>query len=164
MVASTGAAGYGAPIESLSFSAETTCSAPPQVVFAVLEDGAGWARWAGLFVPRSRWEREGTPAPGGVGAVRRLGIGPLVSLERVVEHVPGRRLAYVVDSWAPYRGYRAQVDLEPTGTGGTRVVWQAAFTPKVPGTGRALRWFLHRVVAGFARNLAREAERSPAGG
>ena len=99
----------------------------------------------------------GSP-PGSVGAVRRLGIGPLASLERIVEHQPGKRLSYVVDSWAPYRDYRADVDLVPTTDGGTRIVWQASFTPKVPGTGRLLRVALRGIVAGFARNLARAAE------
>jgi hypothetical protein len=108
-------------------------------------------------VPRSRWAVPGSP-PGSVGAVRRLGIGPLASLERVVEHQPGRRLSYVVDSWAPYRHYRADVDLVPTTGGGTRIVWQASFSPKLPGTGRLLRAGLHRIVASFARNLARAAD------
>jgi hypothetical protein len=126
-------------------------------VFALLEDGAGWSRWAGAFVPRSRWKVAGDPV-GGVGAVRRLGLGPLASLERIVEHDPPVRLAYVVDSWAPYRGYRAEVDLVPTTGGGTRIVWQASFTPKLPGTGPALRWMLGTIVRGFARNLARAAE------
>jgi hypothetical protein len=108
-------------------------------------------------VPRSRWAAPGSP-PGTVGAVRRLGIGPLASLERVVEHQPGRRLSYVVDSWAPYRDYRADVDLVPTAGGGTRIVWQASFSPKLPGTGRLLRAGLHGIVASFARNLARAAD------
>ena len=86
-------------------------------------------------------------------------MGPLASLERIVEHVPGERLAYVVDSWAPYTGYRAVVDLVPMTDGGTRIVWQASFAPKVPGTGRVLRWLLSRIVTGFAHNLARAAER-----
>lgn len=108
-------------------------------------------------MPRSRWQSEGIPAPGGVGAVRRLGVCPLVSLERIVEHVPNRRLAYVIDSWAPYRDYRAEVELVPTDNGGTHIAWRASFTPKLPGTGPVLRWFLHRVVASFARNLAAAA-------
>ena len=84
----------------------------------------------------------------------------MVSLERIVEHVPNRRLAYVVDSWAPYRDYLAEVDLVPTTDGGTQIVWQARFTPKLRGTGPVLRWFLRSVVAGFARNLARAADRA----
>lgn len=95
---------------------------------------------------------------GGVGAVRRLGIGPLASSERVVEHVPGRRLSYVIDSWQPYRDYRADVDLTPTPEGGTRIVWQAGFTPRVPGTAGLLRAGLRRLVQSFATNLARGAE------
>ncbi len=129
------------------------------MAFAILEDGSRWSEWAGFFVPRSSWAVPGDP-PGGVGAVRKLGIGPLVSLERVVEHVPGSRLAYVVASPSPYRDYRAEVDLTPLATGGTQIVWQGSFTPNVPGTGALLRWFLHRLVAGFATNLAKAADRA----
>ncbi|MGB8651583.1 MAG: SRPBCC family protein [Mycobacteriales bacterium] len=144
--------------------AESRSRAAAPVLFALLEDGSRWQDWAGLFVPRSRWQEPGDPV-GSVGAVRRLGIGPLISLERVVEHVPDRRIAYVVDSWAPYRDYRAEVDLLPDDAGGTQVVWQARFTPRVPGSGPLLRAGLQRIVAGFARNLARAADRAvdPAG-
>jgi hypothetical protein len=84
-----------------------------------------------------------------------------VSLERITEHVPGRRLAYVVDSPAPYRDYRSTVDLTPTDDGGTRIVWQSTFEPVVPGTGPLLRWFLKAVVGSFARNLAGKAQVAP---
>jgi hypothetical protein len=141
----------------LRFRAEAVSRARPHTVFALLEDGSRWSDWAGPFVPRSRWEVPGVPV-GGVGAVRRLGIGPLASLERVVEHVPDQRLAYVVDSWAPYRDYRAQVDLVPTTGGGTSIVWQAQFSPKVPVTGGLLRLGLRGIVAGFARRLAAAAD------
>ena len=124
----------------------------------MLEAGDRYAEWAGPVVPRSRWEVAGDP-PGTVGAVRRLGLGPLGSSERIVEHVPGKRLSYVVDSWQPYRDYRADVDLVPTTDGGTRIVWQSSFEPRVPGTGLLLRLALSRLVAGFATNLARAAER-----
>jgi uncharacterized protein YndB with AHSA1/START domain len=141
-----------------TFRAEAVSSAPPARVFALLEAGDRWSEWAGPFVPRSRWVVAADP-PGSVGAVRRLGIGPLASSERVVEHVPGRRLSYVIDSWQPYRDYRADVDLVPTTDGGTRIVWQSSFAPRVPGTGLLLRVALQGLVGGFARNLARAAER-----
>lgn len=126
-------------------------------MFALLADGARWSDWAGPFVPRSSWQVPGDPV-GSVGAVRRLGIGALVSLERIVEHDPPHRLAYVVDSWSPYWGYRATVDLVPTIDGGTRILWRAGFTPKVRGTGALLQWFLSSVVGGFAGRLARAAD------
>lgn len=127
-----------------------------------MEDGSRWSEWAGLFVPRSSWAQRGSPTDGGVGAVRKLGIGPLGSLERIVEHVPDRHLAYVVASPSPYRDYRAEIDLSPTDDGGTRITWQGTFTPNVRGTGTVLRWFLHRLVTGFTANLAKAAERAPA--
>jgi hypothetical protein len=109
------------------------------------------------MVPQSSWAVPGDP-PGTVGAVRKLGLGPIASLERIVEHVPDQRLAYVVASWQPYKDYRSVVDLVPTTDGGTRIVWQSSFDPWLPGTGALLRFFLHKVVAGFARNLARAAD------
>ena len=143
-----------------SFRAEATSAAPPAAVFALLEAGDRWSEWAGPFVPRSRWLVPGEPV-GGVGAVRRLGFaGPLGSSERIVEHSPGSRLSYVVDSWQPYKDYRADVDLLPTTGGGTQIVWQSTFTPRVPGTGRLLRAGLRRLVQTFATNLARAAERA----
>ena len=108
-------------------------------------------------MPRSSWTVPGHP-PGSVGAVRKLGIGPFVSLEKIIEHVPDQRLVYVVDSWQPYRDYRAEVDLVPATDGGTQIVWQAIFTPKLIGTGALLRVSLRTIVRGFARNLARAAE------
>jgi uncharacterized protein YndB with AHSA1/START domain len=131
-------------------------SAPPERVFALLEAGDRWQEWAGPFVPRSRWQVPGEPV-GGVGAVRRLGVGPLVSRERVVEHEPPYRLVYVVDSPGPYRDYRSEVRLERTAEGGTDITWSSTFEPIVPGTGRLLRWFLRLVVGSFARNLAKRA-------
>lgn len=136
--------------------AEAESAAPPERVFALLAAGDRWQHWAGVMVPRSRWQVPGDPE-GGVGAVRRLGIGPLVSLERITEHEPPRRLSYVVDSPAPYRAYRSTVTLSPTGSGGTQIVWRSTFEPMVPGSGPLLRWFLGATVRSFARNLARRA-------
>ena len=131
-------------------------AAPPVRVFALLAAGDRWQEWAGPFVPRSRWQLPGDPI-GGVGAVRRLGVGPLVSLERITAFSPGRQLSYVVDSPAPYRDYASTVTLSPLPDGGTAISWRSTFEPIVPGSGPALRWFLRQVVASFARNLARKA-------
>lgn len=135
---------------------ERVSAAPPERVFALLEAGDRWQAWAGLFVPRSRWQVPGDPV-GGVGAVRRLGIAPLVSLERITSHEPPRRLSYVVDSPAPFRDYRSVVELTPLEGGGTRIVWRSSFDPIVPGTGWLLRLLLKGIVSSFARNLARRA-------
>ncbi len=137
----------------MQFETEALSPSPPERLFAVLEAGDRWAEWAGPFVPRSRWAVPGDPV-GTVGAVRRLGVGPLGSSERIVEHVPGRRLAYVVDSWAPFKDYRAEVDLEPLPDGGTRIRWRASFVPLPAFTGPLQRWVLRGIVQGFASRLA----------
>ena len=139
-----------------SFVATSSSAAAPDAVFALLAAGDRWAEWAGPVVPRSRWAVPGDPV-GTVGAVRRLGIGPLSSLERIVEHEPGRRLGYVVDSAAPMRGYRAVVDLAPRTDGGTDITWSASFEPVVPGTGPVLHLVLRGIVRGFAKRVARAA-------
>lgn len=136
--------------------ATSTSPAPPEAVFALLAAGDRWSEWAGPVVPRSRWAVPGEPV-GGVGAVRRLGIGPLSSRERIVEHEPARRLGYVVDSAAPMRGYRAVVDLAPRPDGGTDITWSASFEPVVPGTGGVLLVVLRAIVRGFAERVARAA-------
>ena len=71
-----------------SFAAEGDSTASPEAVFAVLADGTRWNEWAGWFVRESFWEREGTPAPGGVGAIKRLGGKPIYSREETVEYDP----------------------------------------------------------------------------
>ena len=136
--------------------ATRTSSAPPEAVFALLAAGDRWSEWAGPVVPRSRWAVPGDPV-GSVGAVRRLGIGPLSSRERIVEHEPPRRLAYVVEGPAPMRGYRAVVDLAPRLDGGTDITWSASFEPVVPGTGPLLHVALRGIVRGFAKRVARAA-------
>jgi uncharacterized protein YndB with AHSA1/START domain len=139
------------------FAVQAWSSAPRERVFAVLVDGSRWQEWAGPFVPRSSWQVEGHP-PGSVGSVRRLGVGPLVSLERVVELEPPQRVVYVVDSPSPARGYRAVVELAPDGHG-TRITWSASFEPRLPGSGRLLAAAYRSIVAGFARRLAAHAAR-----
>ena len=142
-----------------SYEVTAVSSAPPEKVFALLADGAGWSEWAGPMIVKSWWEREGTPAPGGVGAIRALGLGKVGSREEIVAYEPPHLLAYTILSGLPVRDYRADVRLSPEG-GGTRIDWTGTFTPKLPGTGAVLRRFLLTTIGSFSRRLAKQAERS----
>jgi len=141
-----------------SFSAEATSSATPDAVFAVLADAVGWKDWAGPFIRESFWEREGSPAPGGVGAIKRLGAKPVYSREETVDYEPPMHYAYRILSGQPVKSYRADVDLTPV-NGGTHIRWSFRFEPKLPGTGSFMRFYLGRIVAGFTRRLAAHAAR-----
>ncbi len=142
-----------APPDSFGFVVQAVSRATPERLFAIVADGAGWARWAGPLVPRSRWEREGTPAPGGVGAIRRLGLGPLASREEITEYAPPHRLGYRLLG-GPVRGYRATVELSPLPAGGTQIQWRGGFDAAPFGTRGVARLVLHRIVRGLARRLA----------
>jgi uncharacterized protein YndB with AHSA1/START domain len=142
-----------------SFTVEAQSAASPQDVFDVLADGSRWQEWAGPAVPRSSWAA-GSPA-GGLGAVRRLGLGPLSSREEIVEHDRPHRLAYVLRSGEALHHYRATVELHDGAAGGTRIVWSGSVDSRIPGASAALTMMFRRLVTGFATRLARRAERPP---
>lgn len=142
-----------------SFVVESHSAADPEVVFGILADGSRWQDWAGPAVPRSSWA-DGAPA-GGLGAVRRLGLGPLSSREEIVEHDPPHRLAYVLRSGEKLHHYRASVDLQAQSEGGTHIVWSGTVESGVPGLAVGLSKIFRGLVGGFANRLAREAERTP---
>jgi hypothetical protein len=121
-----------------SYEVRARTTASPERVFAIVADGAGWSRWAGPVVVRSWWEREGTPAPGGIGAIRALGLKRIGSREEIVAYDPPHHLGYTLLSGMPVRG---------------------SFEPKLPGTAGALRLFFRTAVGGFLKRLAAEAER-----
>jgi hypothetical protein len=138
---------------SYSFATEATTSASPEVVFALLADATRWKDWAGPMIRQSFWEREGSPPPGGIGAVKRLGSRPFFSREETVGYDPPHHYSYAMLSGQPVRSYRADVDLVVV-DGGTRIRWASTFEPRVPGTGAFMRWYLQKIVAGFTRRLA----------
>jgi Polyketide cyclase / dehydrase and lipid transport len=137
----------------ISSSAES--AADVDTVWALVADHRGYASWGPW--QQARLEREGTPSPDGVGAVRILRARPLTMREEVVTFEPPSRLDYVLHSGLPLRDYRASVTLTPSGQG-TTLHWRAEFEPKIPGTGWFYRWFLDRVFDDVTERAARGAE------
>lgn len=152
-------------VRRFTFTVTARSRADTATLFRLASDGGRWSRWAGPLAPRSSWERQGDPPPGGIGAVRRLGLWPVVVREETVAYEQDRLHGYALRTRAPVRGYRAEVTFEPTGDGGTTVVWQGTFTELVPGTGPIAERVMRAIVRSLARRLVRAAERSaPAGG
>jgi uncharacterized protein YndB with AHSA1/START domain len=140
-----------------SYDIRVRSAAPREKVFALVADATSWPRWAGPLVRHGSWAREGEPAPGGVGAVRRLGTKRLGSREEILEYDPPHYLAYTVLGRVPFREYRAIVSIDRDGSG-SRITWAGAFEPAIPGTGRVLNWMLRRLMGSMASGLARHAE------
>jgi hypothetical protein len=131
--------------------AAAQAAAPATVVYALLRDGSTWPGWSSI----DSFELEGD-GPEGVGAVRIFRSGRYTIRERILELVPDRRFSYGILSGLPVRDYRADIDLEPDGSG-TRIRWRVAYSSKLPGLG----WLLHRrfttLAEQFAHDLAAHA-------
>ena len=137
---------------------ERTTTAAPEVVWRWLADAASWQEWTRLT--DTRLEREGTPVPDGVGAIRRFARSGGSSLEEVVAFDPPRHFAYVLLRGLPIVNYRADVVLEPDGTG-TRIRWHSQFDTRYPGTGAPMRVFLRLFLGDTATRLAARAASDP---
>jgi uncharacterized protein YndB with AHSA1/START domain len=142
-------------VSELRIHVATRSSAPVERVWAVLADARRWKEWTPFRT--TELEREGSPDPDGVGALRRFGLSPVVSREEVVEFEPPRRLVYELRSGLPVNAYRAEVTLTPWEQG-TEIDWRSRFEPRIPGTGPFFRAFLTRAITDIAGRLARRAE------
>jgi hypothetical protein len=133
-------------------------AADREAVWRLVADARGWSRWGAW--QSAELEREGDPPAGGIGAVKALKRGRVVSREEVTEFEPPARFGYRLLSGLPLRGYEAQVTLAAAPGGGTDITWRSRFEPKIPLTGGLFRRALQRFTQDTAERLARAAERS----
>lgn len=143
-----------------SFEVNRRTHAAPSVLFDLETDGARWSEWAKPVVVQSSWARTGFPAPGGIGAVRKVGMWPLFMHEQTVDYEQDRRHAYtLISPWTPAADYHGELTLTPDGRGGTHVTWRGWFTEAIPGTGPLMRALLHGAIRAISARLVRAAER-----
>jgi Polyketide cyclase / dehydrase and lipid transport len=126
-------------------------------IFALETDGARWSTWARPLVPRSAWERQGDPPPGGVGAVRLLGLRPLWVREETMAYEQDRRHEYLMLTPMPIRDYRAELELTPVANG-TDVVWRGSFEERIPWTGPVFRVLFRALLSVLLKRLLVAAE------
>jgi Polyketide cyclase / dehydrase and lipid transport len=143
-----------------TFEINRTSSAPAATLFGLVADGGNWSNWAKPVVLQSSWARQGDPPPGGIGAVRKVGLWPILVQEETVGYEQDRRHAYkMVGPPSPAKDYVAEVFLTPNSAGGTDIRWTGSFVEGVSGTGPLMRAALGGVVGFFARRLVKAAER-----
>lgn len=142
-----------------SFTFVREIKAPPEVVFELLTDHRGYSDITPLR--RVDLEREGDPAPNGVGAIRVLhAVGPPLR-EEVIVYRPPSRFSYKVLSGLPVRDHVGTVELTPEGDG-TRVVYAIRMNPTVPLVGRAVVAGVRQGVKQLLNGVASESERRAA--
>jgi uncharacterized protein YndB with AHSA1/START domain len=142
-----------------SFTYERRVAAPPETVFAVLTDHRRYAEITPMR--RSELEREGLPAPNGVGAIRVLrSVGPPLR-EEVLTYEPPRRFSYKLLSGAPVRDHVGTVELTAA-EGGTRMVYAVRTHPTVPLAGAVVVAVVKQAIRTLIDGIATESERRAA--
>jgi hypothetical protein len=142
-----------------SFEISRTSSAPASRLFALETDGARWSEWAKPVIVQSSWERQGSPAPGGIGAVRKVGLWPLLMREETVEYEQDRRHVYkFAGPVTPAKDYRAEVIFIPNASGGTDLRWTGSFVECLPGTGAVTLGILRVAIKVISAQLVKVAE------
>jgi uncharacterized protein YndB with AHSA1/START domain len=142
-----------------SFTYQRQVAAPPEIVFEVLTDHRRYAQFTPLR--RSELEREGEPAPDGVGAVRVLAAAGPPLREEVLAYAPPRRFSYKLLSGLPVRDHVGTVELEPA-EGGTMVTYAVRTIPTVPLAGGAVVAVVKQAIKTLLRGVAKESERRAA--
>lgn len=109
---------------------------------------------------KSELEREGVPAPNGVGAIRRLtAVGPPMR-EEVLAYEWPLRFSYTVLGGLPVRDHVGTAELSPEGDG-TKVVYAVRTQPTVPLAGglvvAAIKQGIRRLLDGVAAESERRA-------
>jgi uncharacterized protein YndB with AHSA1/START domain len=145
-----------------SFTYQRQVAAPPETVFEVLTDHRGYTKITPLR--KAELEREGEPAPNGVGAIRRLtAVGPPMR-EEVLAYEPGQRFSYKLLSGLPTRDHVGTVELTPSGAG-THVVYAVRTTPTLPPlVSDAFLTGMKFAIKQLLGGVAKESERRAANG
>jgi hypothetical protein len=115
---------------------DKTLTAPIGDAFELLSDHAGYTRFRGFTA--AELVREGGPDRNGVGALRRLSVGPLRFTEEITAFERPTRMGYLIrEVNLPLEHEGGTITLAETGAG-TRVLWRSTFTVPVPVAGRAI--------------------------
>jgi uncharacterized protein YndB with AHSA1/START domain len=132
----------GQAVRQVSTSAHT--------VWQVLADHRGMATWGpGMAVDL---EREGDPAPNGVGAIRAIK-GPAMRLrEEITAFEPEHHLAYRALSGIPLRDWTGDVELAEH-AGSTTIRWTITAKAPLPGTDLVLRAVASVLLSALVRTV-----------
>lgn len=149
---------------STTFASTTRIEAPIDVVWSVMTDHVRWARWG--TSKKVTMAREGTPAPNGLGAIRRFHAGPMKVLEEVTHWDAPVHMRYRLNTHQLTKAYDSDMRLRADGDT-TVLEWSSTFEPRLPGTSGLVRRIFEGAVRGFAAGIKGEAEaeaRAAAGG
>jgi uncharacterized protein YndB with AHSA1/START domain len=136
---------------------ERTIPAPPERVFELLADHAAYDRFRAI--DGSELVSEGSPPPNGVGAMRRIRVGPLRFEEEITAYEPGSRLDYlIVRLNVPFDHQGGSIRLRAE-DGGTQVDWTSTFRVPIPLIGGLTERVWVPILARGFRRVLEDVER-----
>lgn len=145
-----------------TFTLHAEINAPVETVFEVLTDHRGYANITPLR--SSTLEREGSPDPNGVGAIRRLALAGPPIREEVTEFERPSLFGYKALSGVPAKEHSGTVRLSER-SGGTILTWHVDSVPKLRVPDAVYVAALKPVINQLLRGVVKESERrSRAGG
>jgi uncharacterized protein YndB with AHSA1/START domain len=142
-----------------SFRYVRQVAAPPETVFEVLTDHRRYPEITPLR--KAALEREGEPAPNGLGAIRVLTVAGPPMREEVIAYEPPSRFAYKLLSGLPFRDHVGTVELSPL-DGGTQMIYAVRTTPTVPLGAFVAMAVLKQAIKGLIAGVAKESEKRAA--
>jgi uncharacterized protein YndB with AHSA1/START domain len=142
-----------------SFTYQRQVAAPPEIVFDVLTDHRRYPEITALR--KAELEREGEPAPNGLGAIRVLTVAGPPMREEVIAYDPPHRFSYKILSGLPVRDHVGTVELAPK-DGGTEVTYAVKTTPTIPLAGPVFIAVLKKAIRDLIGGVAKESERRAA--
>lgn len=142
-----------------SFRYVRQVAAPPEVVFDVLTDHRLYSKITS--VRKAELEREGEPAPNGLGAIRVLTVAGPPMREEVIAYERPSRFSYKLLSGLPFRDHVGTVELTPLDHG-TQVIYAVHTTPTVPVGGFVAMAVLKQAIKSLLSGVAKESERRAA--
>lgn len=133
---------------------EKLIEAPRRRVWDVYTDHVSWQDWSSIGTVRL--DKEGVPAPNGVGCVRVISRGGVSAFEEIVSWEPPSRMTYrVVRGGLPMRNHLGEVEFSDRDGGRTLVVWRCRFDSKIPGLGPIFRVIVRKVFRDTLNALAK---------
>lgn len=140
-----------------SFRYVRQVAAPPEVVFDVLTDHRRYTEITPLR--KAELEREGEPAPNGLGAIRVLSALPGPPMrEEIIGYERPSRFSYKILSGLPVRDHVGTVELSAK-DGGTELIYAVKTTPTIPLSGPVFMAILKKAIRDLMAGVAKESER-----
>ncbi|QCH26308.1 SRPBCC family protein [Mycobacteroides salmoniphilum] len=141
------------------YTEETVFEAPREIVYELLANREGYNEFLPFTVTLVR---PGTAERQGVGAVHRIGVGPVGVKEEIVELVEGERIQYRVVGGLPVRSHVGTISLTDHPRG-TTVHYSMESTPLIPVPDALMVWVLRKSMSGLVDGAQREAARRSSG-